>query len=373
MVGRKRYSIAQALRYVTYLMAPLLVAACGAGPAESRLQDYQARLARTLQLELPIQSESELARFPRPRDLVAKPVTATIDLIELWSLRDCALHGLIANKNSSLGRVSLSSTKLFHELDFLRLLPACLKQLEISGRDELSTALEQVGNAKRERLPSFIWQALLGGQEYRDYWNLPQQVPDYDAAAGAPAQQAAQALIILAQAWLKNDYRVDRAAVETHLKKMRFGNAGVLQKSLILQHNYLSSLDVATKVRLAERPICFSAGGAPAPVIDNVVRKYFVGELQPWSVQLQKGIAQLQAAQQLEALLALGEPEAFQSWRLKRDELLEIASGAPRRHVQSLLPVLEQCGLSPGQAPAAYPQKMSNRSDLGLPTTTPGT
>ena len=354
-VDRRHCLTASALRYGVYLMAPLLIVACGAGPAENRLQDYQARLTRTLQLQLPTAPEPQLARFPRPRDLAAAPVPATIDLMDLWSLRDCALHGLIATKNSSLGRVSLSSTQLFHELDFLRLLPACLQQLKINEKDELAQALEQVGKAKRERLPSFIWQALLGGPEYRDYWNLPQQVPDYHAAAGAPAQQAAQALTVLAQAWLNDDYRVDRAVVETHLKQMRFGGAGVLHKSLMLQHNYLSTIDTATQQRLAQRPICFSAGGDPAPILDNVVRKYFVGELQPWSVQLQKGVAQLRAAQQLEALLARGEPAAFQRWRFKRDEFIEVASGAPRRHVQALLPVLEQCGLAPGGAQARLP------------------
>lgn len=351
-----RHHPAAAARYGLYLMT-LLLGACGAGPTENRLQDYQARLQRTLQLELEPSSRLELQRFPRPRELTAPSTPDTIGLIELWSLRDCALHGLIAEKNSSLGRVALPSTQLFHELDFLRLLPVCLQQLDASGDEELAKLLLQVGETKRERLPNIIWHALLGGPEYREYWNTPQQLPDYAVGMGAPAHTAAQALTQLAGAWLKGDYQVDRGAVETHLKQLGSGAGGALYKSLLLQHQYLDNLDAAIRVRLPARPVCYTPGGDPAPILDNVVRKYFVGALQPWSVELQKGVQQLHAMQSLEALLAPGEPEPFNVWRTRRDALIEAAVGAPKRHVENLLPLLEQCGLAPGQAdfePADY-------------------
>jgi hypothetical protein len=343
-------------RYGLVLTALLLVA-CGAGPTESRLQDYQARLQRTLQLELEAPSPPGLPRFPRPRELLAASAQDTIGLIELWSLRDCALHGLIAQKNSSLGRVALPSTQLFHELDFLRLLPACLQQLNASGNEALALQLSQVGTAKREDLPNIIWQALLGGQEYREYWNTPQQLPDYTAGMGAPGRSAAQALTRLAGAWLSGNYELDRGAVEEHLKQLGAGAGGALYKSLLLQQLYLDNLDAAMRVRLQVRPICYSAGDDTAPILDNVVRKYFIGEVQPWSVQLQRGAQQLHAVQSLEALLAPGEPEPFKVWRTRRNALIDAALGAPKRHVESLLPLLEQCGLAPGASirePADY-------------------
>jgi hypothetical protein len=346
----------RAARYGLYFLTLLLVA-CGAGPTENRLQDYQARLQRTLQLELQPQPRLELQRFPRPRQLMAPAPAATIGLLELWSLRDCALHGLIAEKNSSLGRVALPSTQLFHELDFLRLLPACIRQLNASGDEALAKLLLQVGVTKRERLPEIIWYALLGGQEYREYWNTPQQLPEYVAGMGAPGHTAAQALTQLAGVWLKGDYQVDRAVVEAHLKQLGAGAGGALYKSLLLQHHYLEHLDAAIRVRMLASPVCYSPGGNPAPILDNVVRKYFVGELQPWSVQLQKGAQQLHAVQSLEAILAPGEPEPFYRWRTRRDVLIEAALGAPKRHVENLLPLLEQCGLAPGQTdsePADY-------------------
>ena len=77
------------------------------------------------------------------------------------------------------------------------------------------------------------------------------------------------------------------------------------------------------------------------------MRKYVVGTIQPWSVQIQARAFQLDAAREIEDLLAAGQPETFGVWKEKRDRVITEALQAPRNHVQSLLPIMRQCGLAP--------------------------
>jgi len=77
------------------------------------------------------------------------------------------------------------------------------------------------------------------------------------------------------------------------------------------------------------------------------VHKYFVGTIQHWSVKIQARAYQLDAARDIEELLAVAEPEDFASWRQERDRALERALQAPRSHVETLLPIMRQCGLAP--------------------------
>lgn len=94
-------------------------------------------------------------------------------------------------------------------------------------------------------------------------------------------------------------------------------------------------------------PVCRSAKDARASILDTVVGKYFVGSIQPWSVRIQARAYQLDAAREIEELLAGAEPEEFATWKEERDRLIERALQAPRNHVETLLPIMRQCGLAP--------------------------
>ena len=83
-------------------------------------------------------------------------------------------------------------------------------------------------------------------------------------------------------------------------------------------------------------------------IVDNETeRKFFIGEIQPWSTRIQRRAFLLLNPRSLEELLAAGEPQAFRDWRRARDSHITRALEAPRRHVEALLPVMRQCGLAP--------------------------
>ena len=287
------------------------------------------------------------ARFPTQPTLRTDNSRATVDILDLWSIRECALHGVVAQRNSSLGRVAQPSTRMFYELEFLRLAPECIDLLLQQGREDLAATLSEARAGKEARLPQVIWQGLLGGGEYERYWKVPQRLGDYPTIANYSSDTALMALASDVRRWLGKDYRFKSDEVEANLQKLLVGDAGAVYKSAVLQDLYLQHINAALQQRLQAGPVCRTAKDARASILDTVVRKYFVGSIQPWSVRIQARAYQLDAARDIEELLAGAEPEAFAAWKKERDRVIERALQAPRSHVETLLPIMRQCGLAP--------------------------
>jgi hypothetical protein len=334
-------------RLITILLVGLILSACTADPPEARLQDYEKRLFRTLGIT-PIDNPiPKYARFPAQPTLRKDSPRETIDILDLWSIRECALHGLLAQRNSSLGRVAQPSTRMFYELNFLRLAPECIDTLVQQGKEDLAATLREARSRKEAQLPLVIWQGVLGGGEYQSYWKLPQRLGDYPTANNHASDQALKAIASDVRRWLGKDYRFESAEVEGNLQKLLGGDGGAIYKSAVLQGMYLGRIDTALEKRLREGPICGLGKDTKASILDTVVRKYFVGSIQRWSVQIQARAYQLDAAREVEDLLAGAEPSEFAVWREDRDRVIANALRAPRNHVQTLLPIMRQCGLAP--------------------------
>lgn len=290
---------------------------------------------------------SVFARFPTQPTLRTDSPRETIDILDLWSIKECALHGVVAQRNSSLGRVAQPSTRMFYELEFLQLAPECIDLLLQQGKEDLAATLSDARAGKEAQLPQVIWQGLLGGGEYERYWKVPQRLGHYPTTENYSSDQALNALAGDVRRWLGKDYRFESAEVEANLQKLLAGDAGALYKSAVLQDQYLSHIDAALQQRLQAGPVCRSAKDTRASILDTVVRKYFVGNIQPWSVRIQARAYQLDAARDIEGLLAAAEPEEFATWKKARDRVIATALQAPRRHVETLLPIMRQCGLAP--------------------------
>jgi hypothetical protein len=334
-------------RLASVFLIGLLLPACTADPPEARLQDYGERLYRTLGMDSIQVPAPVFSQFPSQPTFSTDPSRETIDILDLWSIRECALHVVLAQRNSSLGRVAQPSTRMFYELEFLRLAPECIEYLLQQGKTELAASLSQVRDRKEARLPHLIWQGVLGGGEYERFWQVPQRLGSYPTTGNSPAELALAALASDVRRWLSGDYQFESAEVEANLQKLLSADAGALYKSAVLQNRYLGHIDAALGQRLQAGPVCKTPTDGRARILDTVVRKYFVGGIQPWSARIQSRAFQLDAARDIEELLAGAEPDDFANWRKARDRAIEQALQAPRSHVETLLPIMRQCGLVP--------------------------
>ena len=89
-----------------------LLGGCGGDIAQQRFAEYQLRMSRVLDAEPPEAASLPLPDYPRARSLQRQAAPrASIGMLDLLALNDCELHTLVAERNSSLGKMAAASTR----------------------------------------------------------------------------------------------------------------------------------------------------------------------------------------------------------------------------------------------------------------------
>jgi hypothetical protein len=344
--ARSRLRTAAAPLLCALTLLPLLLTGCQADGPEAAMAEYVERLARTLEVAAPAVDIPPMPLPPRPGRLRVKLPGSSLDTLDFLALTGCELQVTIGKRNSSLGRMAAPSQRLLLELEFLRVAPPCIAHQRESGRTGLADTLEAAWRAKREQLPALIFNATLAGDEYRQFWRAGIAPGAYPAATGGQVIDALQAINGLARRWLAGDYRADNLAFEIYLGEVVTGDGGSLLQALAVQAGWLAAADAALASRDQRGPLC--APGIryeAADILPNVVRRFFVSEVQPHSAALGGRYHQLlPAVRELEAMLADALPPPFTAWQAQRDHLLEALAAAPRRHVAKLQSTMAPCG-----------------------------
>jgi len=334
------------------LLILLLLSGCLGDPTPEGFEDYVLRLSRSLDQSLAKAKRStvELAAMPAPAELrEPTAVRESIDLVDLIALNACELGQVVARRNSSLGKVSPPSQRLIYHLDFLRTAPNCISWLRDQGERELATALQAAWIGKRERLPQLIWQGLFTGQEFRAFWQRPHYLEGYPEGVGPELIAHITLLDRWVQQWLSGDYRVESRNLELLLAQIARGDGGRLIEALAVQSGALARANRLIDQRLARRPVCFAGKRSnEAEIFQNVVTRFWLGDLQRWSAAVNQRYFQLlPAIDALEQRLAPGEPAPYRHWRVARNDALAGWAAAPAGHIAAIKRIYAQCGLLP--------------------------
>jgi hypothetical protein len=327
------------------LLLILLQTGCGSNEAQDRLRDYLQRLARPLDANAgPVETPSPTLP-PRAESLQLPIEAGSLDGLDFIRLRGCALQDAVARRNSSLGRVAPPSQRLLLELAFLRDAPDCIEYMRSQENEALAALLEENYQRKRAQLPALIFNATLGNREYRDFWRMRGTLKDYPTQTSSEVISALEQVNADVRRWLAGDFSADGGRFELALSDIAGGDGGELLASLRLQDTALSAGNTLISKRLISGPLCTQAlKPAAAPVLRNVVSKYFIGQVQPWSAALnQRYHALLTPVSTLEAMLETVIPQRYGQWLRSRDEQLATALEAPARHVRSLQTLLGTC------------------------------
>lgn len=322
-----------------------LLGACQSGDPDGPYSNYLTRLGRTLEVEPPAPGASSLPRPPRSGELQLAVAAGSLDALDFLAISGCAVQVTIGRRNSSLGRMARPSQRLLLELEYLRLAPECIDYQRARGRDDLAGTLQQAWDLKRRQLPARVFNATLGGTEYRSLWRLPARAGDYPATVGSRVISALHAIDDHARRWLAGDFQADNLAFELLLSEVATGDAGALLQALARQGEWLRAADAVVARRAARGPLCAPRiRPAAADILPNVTRKYFVGEIQPRAAALGRRYHQLlPPLASLEDLLEPVLPPAYEDWRRQRDALLTELAAAPRRHVEQLIAIQRPC------------------------------
>jgi len=330
---------------VTVLLMLALPGCSQGGPGEA-FEQYQVRLARTLAVTPAATEDQSPPGLPAPRAMHLQLAAGNIGALDFLALSGCAVQITIGKRNSSLGRLARDSQSLLLDLEYLQLAPACIDYQRKLGESELADTLEQAWELKRRQLPAAIYNATLGGDEYREFWKKP-AYPDtsYPGNTSSAVIVSLEAVNNNVRRWLAGDFTAANRGFEILLGEVATGDGGALMQALAAQAGALDTANRTLQQRLDKGPLCYAGiRPAAADILPNVVGKYFIEGIQPRAAELNRRYHELlPPLGELEEMLKNVLPGAYETWRRQRAEDLARWVAAPRQHIEQLQALQQPC------------------------------
>ena len=341
----------------------LLVTGCAEETPEHILERYAERVASSLDQDarLDLSQPPDIRPLPRRRTRLLATEEVRQGLLEVLNLHHCKLLPLIAQRNSSLGRVMLPSQQLIYEVKLYQGLRTCQQHLADSPLDaDEIIQIREIWAIKQRNFPIVVWNALYASEEMERNFSLAEPalpLRGEDGFSGTmDALQHFTQLAALAynQAeWplpefldrLEDDYQA--------LYNNRYGSR--CQRSFFHPTRTLDHTAQLIERRLQQRPLCFRQQTNPqANILNSVFHKYYAGEVQPYLSKLDRqGQRWLSEQATLLAHFAPLLPRTMQDYQQQVLSLTHPDALWPRyltarnRHTQAWQQILMQCNLMP--------------------------
>lgn len=326
-----------------WIVLTICLSACSEHSGEAILSDYEARLSRTLDLNVESTAVAVAPRKPRAEALQLDLQNSDIGTLDFLALTGCELQITIGKRNSSLGKLAPPSQRLLLDLEFLRHAPACIAHLKSKADQQaLVSLLEQSQTLKQQQLARQIHNATLAGPEWHQFWK-PQKIP-----VGYPSDttsdqvlQALDAITAMADNWLSGDYVADNQTFEAHLNTLRSGDGGVILTATQTGHEFFSRWNT-TLDEYAQQHACTPE--SRRTILETVIAKYFAGSVQQWLAPIMSRADNIQqASHQLENLLSQASSAEYNRWRQQRDDYIQAMKSLTVTHVKTLKRVTNPC------------------------------
>lgn len=208
----------------TALVALMLAGCSDGGRSNDLLTDYQQALAAQLGVEAPMpQPPDNIGAFPERRERLLEIPETREGMLNVYALRECHITTLVAERNSTLGRVAPASQRWRYELALWRRLDTCLagdvpERLAEADRKRL----ERLTDVKTEQLPEVSWNALFDSEEWIKNFSRVSSALHPDEIPPPPAQRDALAFLHnLIRHQFQPEHQPDTEALESHLQALR--------------------------------------------------------------------------------------------------------------------------------------------------------
>lgn len=324
----------------------LLLSSCEQAPSGAdALETYIARLSGATEVAatpLTITNRWE----PPKASHGTIPAAEQIDLIDFLSLSGCKLQINLGRRNSQLGRSASPSQRLILDLEFMHWAPACARFLREQDNAALAATIERASEQRQRWLPMSIREAVLAGPEWESFWSTPTTLNHYPQETDSTIVQTLTQLTQMVKRWLGGDWLASNRDFELLLSELRAGDGGALLLSMDQVAQQLTRANNLLTRANREKPLCpFGRQTDRSRAVEAVVQRFFVGEVQPWLVQLRQRKELLSASiAALEAPLMNVQSEQYRDWARRRDALLESQGDLIRNHVHVIQQVLSHCG-----------------------------
>lgn len=278
---------------------------CERNGSETRFETYHQRLANVLEAPADTPPETQLPPLPDIRDLILPIEEIRIGLLDAYELRECGLFQLIAERNSTLGKLQDKTRQMRYELLFMDGLEYCLSSLPEDS--DLLPQLEQFHRLKRHQLSRYLWNMLTTGEEWRRQLNLFTHAFPLDAFPGAAEnQEAMRYLQHIHQIIVRGETLPPNQAegLLHHQEAIHtFRYFGQLVYSMARASDWLNTTTQLLETHESSVICETNRNQQQAEYLSNVFYRFYAADLQPYLAELDSQYQQIQGP-----LLDLLEP-----------------------------------------------------------------
>ncbi|MEH6579185.1 MAG: DUF3080 family protein [Amphritea sp.] len=347
-----------------FLTLTLLNTGCSESTPESRLENYAQRVATTLDQDsdLNLNQPLSIPLLPRRRERLLKAEEIRQGLLEVLNLRHCELLPLIAERNSSLGRIMRPSQQLIYEMKLYNGLRDCQQNLPAMELEaEVIEQIREIWAIKQRNLPIVLWNSIYNNEEMERNFSLSEpSLPLSGEDTFSGTMTALKHFNILASLasnhaqWALPEFIDQLEQDYLTLYSNRYGSRWI--RSIYQLTRTLNHTAQIIENRLQKRPLCFNRQPNPqAQIIKNVFHKYYAGEVQPYMAMLDnQGRRWLTAQAELLNHFTALMPAVMRDYQLKVLSLKNPRAlwpqyvAARNRHTRAWQELLSQCNLMPG-------------------------
>lgn len=334
------------------VLLTIMLAACNPAPAGLEvLHDYQLRVSNTVEQEPLIYTPTPPLRPPSVRQFRLDLPSIQISLLDSMRLDACSAGALIAERNSSLGRLMRGVQRYYHDRKLLDALYLCIDQMDGQHAELAERILEQA-ELKKRQLPALRMQAIITDSSLQQLLRVGDRpLAEPDPALLAPLLSALTPILktLDTKQELPNEHELLKAL--ELLEKSPY--VGQLWRALIDNNAYLQQMEPRART-LSAQAGCQAAG---VPQRAKTLRQVFIAR---FSGPVQHHLSQLTyQAQQLEPYLTqlqtpiavLNDYPAFTEWDNYLAQLIALDEGltaTTKQHVQYWQQLFAACGFAPG-------------------------
>ena len=282
------------MKAILALALLLSLSGCSKYNGDKLFDKYQQRLARVLELDAGAEPLPAVTLLPAERDLKQPLPDLRLDMFDAYSTRRCGLDLLVGERNSSLGKVYTASKQLSYELRFLHQLQLCLQQ-EWQNTALLSE-LQQIYQQKQQSIGIAFQNMLLTDNTLRkELLGIRQTLPLHDVAGISETRQALTSLVQLQQMIEQQDWQAAQSIdIEQQLQQFyKFNFLSQLQFSLRSSSHHLQQINLLLQPVTPEQLCLKKADRQQLDILTNLFQKFFIGEVQQYTVNLQNYQQQL--------------------------------------------------------------------------------
>lgn len=276
--------LALTLQCLLILLSGILVVSCV--PVENiddDLSEYSNRLSRVLNTPLPTPDGAYSLNYPTRSDLTSTSTEITINLKEFYAIQHCELGSLVAERNTTLGKIQLPSQRLVYEHQLLNALTQCKERLGDSNL-QLAHTITQWQTIKHKQYLQ-AWRNII---QKSQAMKLGLSVPgvllsannNQDANSAINALYYLNSLTSPLSPLVSGTLEAQLQLVESsRLPAKLWATQQVLSASL-------SSLTTALRPALEQIPCANGMPSEKAKILRNVFYLFFIKKIQPIGSEL---------------------------------------------------------------------------------------